>query len=154
MPNEKTWPTQPFPTVIPPFNRQAVTVAELNPYYTASKRDSMITRLKAGKTGLFTPLSDKYETFAMPGSTGGANFGGTAANPQKGLVYVLTKEAASIYRLKIREPRPRQLSGDRLAQAEGHINKAARLAMERIGLDCLSWFQSLRFGIQSKCFRF
>ncbi|HUP13686.1 MAG TPA: c-type cytochrome [Niastella sp.] len=31
----------------------------------------------------------------------------------------MTKEAASIYRLKIREPRPRQLSGDRLAQAEG-----------------------------------
>ena len=119
MTNEKSWPTQPFPTVIPPFNRQAVTVAELNPYYTASKRDSMIARLKAGKSGLFTPLSDKYEVFAMPGSTGGANFGGTAANPEKGLVYVLTKEAASIYRLKIREPRPRQLAGDRLAQAEG-----------------------------------
>ena len=119
MPNEKSWPTQPFPTVVPPFNRQSVTIAELNPYYTASKRDSMITRLKAGKTGLFQPLSDKYETFAMPGSTGGANYGGTAANPAKGLVYVLTKEAGSIYRLKIREPRPRQLSGDRLAQAEG-----------------------------------
>ena len=119
MPNEKSWPTQPFPTVVPPFNRQSVTIAELNPYYTASKRDSMITRLKAGKTGLFQPLSDKYETFAMPGSTGGANFGGTAANPEKGIVYVLTKEAASIYRLKIREPRPRQLSGDRLVQAEG-----------------------------------
>ena len=116
--NEQSWPTQPFPTVIPPFNRQSVTIAELNPYYTTSKRDSMITRLKAGKTGLFQPLSDKYETFAMPGSTGGANFGGTAANPEKGLVYVLTKEAASIYRLKLREPRPRQLSGDRLAQAE------------------------------------
>lgn len=119
MPNEKSWPTQPFPTVVPPFNRQSVTIAELNPYYTASKRDSMIARLKAGKTGLFQPLSDKYETFAMPGSTGGANYGGTAANPAKGMVYVLTKEAGSIYRLKIREPRPRQLSGDRLAQAEG-----------------------------------
>lgn len=119
MPNEKSWPTQPFPTVIPPFNRQAVTIAELNPYYTASKRDSMIARLKAGKSGLFTPLSDKYEVFAMPGSTGGANFGGTAANPEKGIVYVLTKEAGSIYRLKIREPRPPQLSGDRLVQTEG-----------------------------------
>jgi quinoprotein glucose dehydrogenase len=118
MPNEQSWPTQPFPTVVPPFNRQTVTIADLNPYYTASKRDSMIKRINAAKVGLFQPLSDKYETIAIPGSTGGANFGGTAANPGKGLVYVLTKEAASIYRLKIREPRPRPISGDRLAQAE------------------------------------
>jgi len=90
---------------VPAFNRQAVTVSDLNPYYTASKRDSMIKRINAAKSGLFTPLSDKYEVFAMPGSTGGANFGGTAANPEKGLVYVLTKETASIYRLKLRQPR-------------------------------------------------
>ncbi len=46
MPNEKSWPTQPFPTVVPPFNRQTVTIDDLNPYYTASKRDSMIKRNK------------------------------------------------------------------------------------------------------------
>ena len=119
MPNEQSWPTQPFPTVVPPFNRQTVTVEELNPYITGSKRDSLITRIKSAKVGLFQPLSDKYEVIAMPGSTGGANFGGTASNPEKGLVYVLTKEAGSFYRLKIREPRPRPLSGDKLAQAEG-----------------------------------
>lgn len=119
MPDEQSWPTQPFPTVVPPFNRQTVTVEELNPYITGAKRDSLIERIKAAKVGLFQPLSDKYEVIAMPGSTGGANFGGTASNPDKGLVYVLTKEAGSFYRLKIREPRPRPLSGDRLAQAEG-----------------------------------
>jgi quinoprotein glucose dehydrogenase len=119
MPDEQSWPTQPFPTVIPPFNRQTVTVEDLNPYFTGAKRDSMIERIKAAKVGLFQPLSDKYEVIAMPGSTGGANFGGTAANPEKGIVYILTKEAGSFYRLKIREPRPRPLSGDRLAQAEG-----------------------------------
>ncbi|MEO6550481.1 MAG: PQQ-binding-like beta-propeller repeat protein [Ferruginibacter sp.] len=119
MPNEHSWPTQPFPTVIPPFNRQTVTTSDLNPFYSSSKRDSMFKRIQAAKVGLFQPLSDKYETIAMPGSTGGVNFGGTAANPQKGMVYVLTKEAGSIYRLKIREPRPAQLSGDKLAQAEG-----------------------------------
>ena len=119
MPNEKSWPTQPFPTVIPPFNRQTVDVEDLNSYYTDEKWDLMSKRINAAKVGLFQPLSDKYETIAMPGSTGGANFGGTAANPQKGIVYVLTKETASIYRLKLREPRPRQISGDRLAQIEG-----------------------------------
>lgn len=118
MPNQQSWPTQPFPTVVPPFNRQTVTVAELNPYFTASRRDSMIKRINAAKVGLFQPLSDKYEVIAMPGSTGGANFGGTAANPGKGIVYVLTKEAGSIYRLRLREPRITPLSGDRLAQTE------------------------------------
>ena len=118
MPDEHSWPTQPFPTVIPPFNRQTVTIADLNPYYSSSKRDSMIKRIKAARVGLFQPLSDKYETIAIPGSTGGTNFGGTAANPEKGLVYVLTKEAASIYRLKVREPRPNAISGDRLAKTQ------------------------------------
>jgi quinoprotein glucose dehydrogenase len=119
MPNEQSWPTQPFPTVVPPFNRQTVTVDDLNPYITCAKRDSLIKRIQAAKVGVFQPLSDKYEVIAMPGSTGGANFGGTASNPEKGMMYILTKEAGSFYRLKVREPRPRPLSGDRLAQAEG-----------------------------------
>src|SRR5687768_2540281 len=33
VPGEKAWPTQPFPTVVPPFNRQKITSADLNPYF-------------------------------------------------------------------------------------------------------------------------
>ncbi len=149
MPDEKSWPTQPFPTVIPPFNRQTVTIDDLNPYYTASKRDSVIKRIKAAKVGLFHPLSDKYETIAMPGSTGGVNFGGTAANPAKGLVYILTKETGSIYKLKVREPRPKQLSGDRLAQAEGMFKQHCQSChgADRKGLPGLG---SSLLGLQSR----
>ena len=68
------------------------------------------------KVGLFQPLSDKYETIAMPGSTGGANFGNTAADPEKGIVYIQTKEAGSIYKLKKREPG--SSNEDRLAKAQ------------------------------------
>ncbi|OYX27860.1 MAG: hypothetical protein B7Z06_03205 [Flavobacteriales bacterium 32-35-8] len=120
MPNEKSSPTQPFPTVIPPFNRQVVTADDLNPYWSNEKREEMIERISKAKVGIFQPLSDKYETIAIPGSTGGANYGNTAANPQKGIVYVQTKESASIYRLKIREPRKNnsELSGDLIAKAE------------------------------------
>ncbi|HTF30937.1 MAG TPA: PQQ-binding-like beta-propeller repeat protein, partial [Flavitalea sp.] len=32
MPGEKSWPTQPFPTVLPPFSRQTITVDDINPY--------------------------------------------------------------------------------------------------------------------------
>jgi len=116
MPDEESSPTQPFPTVVPPFNRQTVTVDDLNPYYNSKIRDSLIKRIKAAKVGLFQPLSDKYETIAMPGSTGGANFGNTAADPDKGIVYVQTKEAASIYRLKIREAGGS--NEDRMAKAQ------------------------------------
>jgi len=156
MPDEQSWPTQPFPTVIPPFNRQTVTVSDLNPYYSDSKRDSMIKRIKAAKVGLFQPLSDKYETISMPGSTGGANFGGTASNPQKGMVYVLTKEAGSIYRLKLREPRPPQLSGDRLAQAEGLYtqNCQACHGADRNGLPALgSSLLGLGFRVSASDFK-
>src|SRR5215213_786309 len=149
MPNEQSWPTQPFPTVIPPFNRQTVTVSDFNPYYSSDKRDSMIKRIKAAKVGMFQPLSDKYETIAMPGSTGGANFGGTAANPGKGIVYVLTKETGSFYRLKLREPRPRQLSGDKLAQTEALYtqNCQACHGADRAGLPALG---SSLLGLSSR----
>jgi len=116
MPYEESSPTQPFPTVVPPFNRQTVTVNDLNPYYDSAKKAELVKRINAAKVGIFQPLSDKYETIAMPGSTGGANFGNTAADPDKGIVYVQTKEAASIYKLKIREPGGS--NEDRLAKAQ------------------------------------
>jgi quinoprotein glucose dehydrogenase len=116
MPNEVSSPTQPFPTIVPPFNRQTVTVEDLNPYYDSAKRAELTKRIQAAKVGIFEPLSDKYETIAIPGSTGGANFGNTAADPEKGIVYVQTKEAASIYKLKIREPG--SSNEERLAKAQ------------------------------------
>ena len=32
VPGEQSWPTQPFPTVVPPFGRQSFTVSEISPY--------------------------------------------------------------------------------------------------------------------------
>ncbi|MEO8886048.1 MAG: PQQ-binding-like beta-propeller repeat protein [Mucilaginibacter sp.] len=111
MPGEQAWPTQPFPTVIPPYNRQTVTVDDLNPFWDAAKTDSMKRRVAAAKSGLFTPLSDKYEVIAMPGATGGANLGNTASNPKKGIVYVASKDHASIYKLnKVVKPTSAPLS--------------------------------------------
>ncbi|MBO9683525.1 MAG: PQQ-binding-like beta-propeller repeat protein [Flavisolibacter sp.] len=149
MPFEQSWPTQPFPTVVPAFNRQVISASDLNPYYTASKRDSMIKRINAAKSGLFQPLSDKYEVFAMPGSTGGANFGGTAANPEKGLVYVLTKETGSIYRLKLRQPRITPIAGDRLAQAQGVYTQACQ-ACHGADRNGLSGLGSSLVGLDSR----
>jgi quinoprotein glucose dehydrogenase len=118
MPDEQSWPTQPFPTVVPPFNRQVVTVDDINPHFKPEDRQKWINRVKAAKSGVFEPLSDKYETVTMPGSVGGANYGNTAAEPNKGIVYVQTQELPVFYRLKKREVRVAPLSGDRLARAQ------------------------------------
>ncbi|GAB4046566.1 outer membrane protein assembly factor BamB family protein [Spirosoma litoris] len=117
MPEEQAWPTQPFPTVIPPFNRQNITVNDINPYMTAEEREAWKTRIAAARTGLFTPLSDQYEVIAMPGAVGGANFGNTAANPQKGIMYVAAQEYPSVYRLAKTELGQAALSADQVTQA-------------------------------------
>jgi quinoprotein glucose dehydrogenase len=118
MPNEKSWPTQPFPTVVPPFNRQVVTADDVNPYFKPEDKEKWINRVKAAKSGLYEPLSDKYETIGMPGSVGGANYGNTAANPAEGIVYIQSQELPVFYKLKLRPVRTAALSGDRLAKAQ------------------------------------
>lgn len=117
VPGEQAWPTQPFPTVLPPASRQILSSKDLAPTYltpeqytawnsfvTPEERIAWKKRLDTAQTGLFTPLSVRYETVSMPGSTGGTNFGNTAANPGKGLVYVMSQSYPSIYkRLKTKE---------------------------------------------------
>ena len=110
MPDENAWPTQPFPTQIPPFNRHTVTVEDMNPYLTPANKEKFTKRLLTAKAGPYQPLSDKYEVIANPGSVGGANYGNTAANPDKGLVYVMFQEISDFYQLKKR-PEPGQGGG-------------------------------------------
>jgi len=98
MPQEQAWPTQPFPTAPPPFT--------LNPFFSPEKKAQWVKRLAAAKTAMYQPLSDKYETIAMPGAVGGANRGNSAADPDKGIVYVTTQDYASVYKLKPELPIP------------------------------------------------
>ena len=105
MPGEQTWPTQPFPTRPAPFARQQMTVDDLTPLFlTDAERASWIERLKKARSGLFTPLSTEHETIAVPGAVGGANWGNTAANPAKGLVYVMSQDFPSFYKLSETPP--------------------------------------------------
>ncbi|MEO8887108.1 MAG: PQQ-binding-like beta-propeller repeat protein [Mucilaginibacter sp.] len=119
MPNEWTSPTQPIPTVVPPFNRHYITEKDVNPYLPDSIRQKYIARIKAAKTGMYQPLSDKYEVLASPGSVGGANQGNTAANPDKGLVYVMYQEMTCFYLLVNRNDRPQRGGPGGAAAARG-----------------------------------
>jgi quinoprotein glucose dehydrogenase len=99
VPGEEAWPTQPIPTAPPPLARQKMTLADLDPYYlTPEERAQWKERLaNADVRGLFTPPSTEKETLGLPGARGGSNWGGTASNPGKGMVYLLTQDWPSIF---------------------------------------------------------
>jgi quinoprotein glucose dehydrogenase len=100
MPGEQSWPTQPFPTKPEPFAKQTFTEADINPYgnITDQAREAFRERLsKTVNFGMWTPISHE-DTLHIPGSNGGALFGGTAAGPD-GSVYVITQDNPAILRL-------------------------------------------------------
>ncbi len=100
VPGEEVWPTQPFPTMPPPFARQKFTVDDINPYMlTDEEREQFKKRIAAARNeGLFTPIGFS-EVIHMPGNNGGSNFGSTSSNPTDGTVYVISYDIPAIMRL-------------------------------------------------------
>ena len=126
MPGEKAWPTQPIPTVVPSFTRHEVTKDMINPYYSEEEKKKWYKRIDSAKSGLFVPPSDKYETIMLPGALGGVNFGNTASDPGKGILYILTQEYPSVYKLE-RIKTPRELmSADDKQKAQALYNTTCK----------------------------
>jgi quinoprotein glucose dehydrogenase len=99
MPGEQTWPTQPFPTKPEPFAKQSFGVDDINPYLPPAEYEALKKRVAAANNkGLFTPIGFT-DTVHIPGANGGALFGGTAAEPRSGAVYVITQNNPGILRL-------------------------------------------------------
>jgi quinoprotein glucose dehydrogenase len=101
VPGERAWPTQPFPTRPAPFARLAFTEDDVNPWLgTPEEYAAMKERVaKARNFGVFTPPA-LVDTISMPGNQGGSNWATTAANPQKGLVFVVNVNQVAILRLE------------------------------------------------------
>lgn len=96
VPGEESWPTQPFPTKPPPYSRQKLTPDDVNPYVDDAERERLRALIaKAHNDGLFTPQSLERETIETPGQLGGTNWGGTAADPETGRLYVRAVDAPS-----------------------------------------------------------
>jgi glucose dehydrogenase len=99
VPGEKASPTQPIPTAPPPFSRQSFTEKDINPYLTEQEQASVRELLKNSRNeGLYTPPSVKG-TIQMPGHNGGANWGSSAINPQRGTFFIVSKELPVFTRL-------------------------------------------------------
>jgi quinoprotein glucose dehydrogenase len=100
MPGEQAWPTQPFPTQLPITARQQLNDSTLTTLFlTADERQAWLTRLNSARAGLYNPIST-VETIGLPGGVGGTNWGNTAANPSKGILYVMNQDFPSFYRLE------------------------------------------------------
>lgn len=104
IPGEEAWPTQPFPTAPPPFGRQKFTAADINPYLPPQEGTKLRKMLLGAiNNGLFTPPETR-DTVEMPGNNGGANWGYTAADPAKGMMFVLSKAQPSILKMRRTPP--------------------------------------------------
>jgi quinoprotein glucose dehydrogenase len=101
IPGEQAWPTQPFPTKPAPFAKQSFTVDDVNPWLlTPDEYQKMRDRVaKARNEGMFTPPGFT-DTISMPGNQGGSNWGTTAADPQKGLAFVVNVNQVALLKLE------------------------------------------------------
>jgi quinoprotein glucose dehydrogenase len=106
VPGEWSSPTQPFPTKPAPFARQSYTVDDVNQWrltpeaYADVKARVAKARNGTGpQGGLFTPPAVNEETVSMPGNQGGSNWGTTAADPAKGMVFVVGVNQVALLKL-------------------------------------------------------
>ena len=106
VPNELSWPTEPFPTKPPAFARQSYTEDDVNPYLlTKEEYDALKLRVRNAingqgpQGGIFNPTQLNGDSIGMPGNQGGSNWGTTAADPQRGLVFVTGVNQVAILRI-------------------------------------------------------
>lgn len=100
VPGEIASPTQPFPTLPPPYARQSFTEADINPLIAAEEQAAVRELLRTSRNeGVFTPPSLRG-TIVVPGIRGGTTWAGAAADPDAGLVYVISSDMPSILKLE------------------------------------------------------
>jgi len=94
---EKAAEAQPYPTKPPPFARQGLTEAMLTTR-TPEAHASVLERFRKMKAGFLAPPSFEG-TIVFPGFDGGAEWGGTAFDPESGLLFVNSNEMPWIIKL-------------------------------------------------------
>lgn len=100
VPGERTSPTQPFPTLPPPFARQSFTEKDLYfGFMTPEEEAHWKERFaKAQNKGIFTPTG-LTDTISIPGVNGGPFFWDSGADAAKGFVFVESKDFPSILKM-------------------------------------------------------
>ncbi len=90
---EKAWPTQPIPVKPKPFARQSqdLTEADISPF--AENKDELLEFFMSADKRQYAP-PNLTPNFLFPGYDGAAEWGGAAADPENGILYVNANEMA------------------------------------------------------------
>ena len=91
IPGEAAWPTQPVPQKPAPFARQLFTENEITDISPEAHKAVLERFVKVRPHAMFLPPS-KEGTIIFPGFDGGAEWGGAAVDPDKGILYVNANE--------------------------------------------------------------
>jgi quinoprotein glucose dehydrogenase len=94
VPGEKSAPTQPMPVVPAPFARQRLTEDMLTTRTPAAHDWALQTFRAFRSDGQFVPFAVDHQTIIFPGFDGGAEWGGPAVDPVKGILYVNANDVA------------------------------------------------------------
>ena len=98
-PGDQAWPTQPFTTKPAGLTRDGMTRKEISKI--SPEAEKYCTELfdKSVNSGPYTPYG-MVPSLVFPGSEGGGGWGGVAANPTLGLVFVNTRHVGVIAQLQ------------------------------------------------------
>ncbi len=89
---EQLAPTQPIPTLLPPFVRQSLAEQDLNRLVPDSSYRDIQQRLAGYKTGNMFNAPSRQGTVIFPGFDGGAEWGGPSFDPTTGILYINASE--------------------------------------------------------------
>jgi len=117
IPGEVTAKTQPIPVKPPPFSPQRFEPSDITPevkaHFTEMSKDWI-------NQGMYIPAS-RQGTVMLPGTVGGGLWGGAAADPVKGILYVNSQNLPSIMQIvdaPAGSPYPYQIGGYRKLRDE------------------------------------
>ncbi|MBT9187003.1 pyrroloquinoline quinone-dependent dehydrogenase [Zobellia russellii] len=99
---EETWPTQPIPVKPKPFARQSTDITENNVSPYAENPDSLKAILSKLDKRIYTPPS-LDPILLLPGYDGAAEWGGTGADPEEGIIYVNSNEMPWIMQMGVND---------------------------------------------------
>jgi quinoprotein glucose dehydrogenase len=104
VPGEKTAPTQPHPTLPAPFARQRFTEDMLTKRTPEAHAAALAKFKTLSSDGPFAPFSLDRKTIVFPGYDGGAEWGGSAVDPARGVLYVNANDVPWIGGLRVSQP--------------------------------------------------
>jgi quinoprotein glucose dehydrogenase len=114
---EKTAPTQPFALKPAPFARQRLTEDMLTTRTPQAHAEALAKFRTMRSDGQFVPFVPDQDTIIFPGFDGGAEWGGSAADPKAGVLYVNASDVPSFTRLISTKAFAGASNGEQLYQA-------------------------------------